>query len=422
MCGIIGFMFPAGLPFDEANATLVKMRDRLLHRGPDDAGSWLDAVAGIAMGHRRLSIVDLSQAGHQPMLSWSGRYVLAFNGEIYNHLEIRRQLDSTGHFSWRGHSDTESLLAAIECWGLERTLKASVGMFALALWDRQERTLILARDRMGEKPLYYGWQNDVLLFGSELKALRSHPSFESEIDRDVMPLYLRHGYIPAPWSIWKDVRKLEPGTWISITAKDQNQFPKAKQYWSLTDEAIKGQLHPFTGAEGDAIDQLERLLNQSISDQMVADVPLGAFLSGGIDSSLVVALMQAQSSRPVKTFTIGFDDSRYNEAEHAKAVAHYLGADHTELYVTHDLAQQVIPLLPQIYDEPFADHSGIPTFLVSQLTRQHVTVSLSGDGGDELFGGYTHYSTFDKWFKKASRIPYSIRQQIALLLKILPLS
>ena len=415
-------MSPVGFHFDEANASLAKMRDRLLHRGPDDAGSWLDTEAGIALGHRRLSIIDPSPAGHQPMASLSGRYVLAFNGEIYNHLEIRRQLDSTGHLSWRGHSDTESLLAAIECWGVERTLKASVGMFALALWDRQERTLILARDRMGEKPLYYGWQSGVLLFGSELKALRAHPSFESEIDRDVVPLYLRHGYIPAPWSIWKNIHKLEPGTWISFTAKDFNQFPKPKQYWSLTDEAIKGQSHPYTGTEHDAIDQLERLLKQSISDQMVADVPLGAFLSGGIDSSLVVALMQAQSSRPVKTFTIGFDDSRYNEAEHAKAVAHYLGTDHTELYVTHDLAQQVIPLLPQIYDEPFADHSGIPTFLVSQLTRQHVTVSLTGDGGDELFGGYAHYSTFDKWFKKASRIPCRIREQIAFLLKTLPLS
>lgn len=422
MCGISGFMSPAGFPFVEANATLVRMRDRLLHRGPDDAGSWLDAEVGIALGHRRLSIVDLSPAGHQPMLSWSGRYVLAFNGEIYNHLEIRRQLDSTGHFSWRGHSDTESLLAAIESWGVERALKASVGMFAIALWDRQERTLILARDRMGEKPLYYGWQGGVFLFGSELKALRAHPNFESEIDRDVVPLYLRHGYIPAPWSMWKNIHKLEPGTWISFTAKDHNQFPNPKQYWSLTDEAIKGQSRTYTGAEGDAIDQLERLLKQSISDQMVADVPLGAFLSGGIDSSLVVSLMQAQSSRPVKTFTIGFDDSRYNEAEHAKAVASHLGTDHTELYVTHDLARQVIPLLPQIYDEPFADHSGIPTFLVSQLTRQHVTVSLSGDGGDELFGGYTHYSTFDKWFKKASRIPYRIREQTALLLKILPLS
>jgi len=454
MCGITGFFNPQGFNLAKGKTALQQMRDRLAHRGPDDAGAWLDAGAGIALGHRRLSIIDLSPAGHQPMVSASGRYVIIYNGEIYNYLELKKELGvspeeyavGSGQWAvggeaepsanrklqtanglptgngWRGKSDTEVLLKGIEKWGLESTLKKCVGMFAFALWDRQERVLTLVRDRMGEKPLYYGWQRGVFLFGSELKALRAHPSFESEIDRDVLPLYIRHGYIPAPWSIWKNIHKLEPGTWISITAKDHNQFPKPKQYWLLTDRAIRGQSHPYTGPEHDAVDQLEGLLKQSISSQMVADVPLGAFLSGGIDSSLVVALMQAQSLRPVKTFTIGFDESRYNEAEHAKAVAKYLGTDHTELYVTHDLARQVIPLLPQIYDEPFADHSGIPTFLVSQLARQHVTVSLSGDGGDELFGGYTHYSTFDNWFKKVSRIPYHARKKIAFLLKLVPLN
>lgn len=414
-------MSPAGFPHDEANATLAKMRERLLHRGPDAAGSWLDAEVGVALGHRRLSILDLSPAGHQPMLSRSGRYVLAFNGEIYNHLEIRRQLDSTGHHTWRGHSDTESLLAAIEVWGLERALKATVGMFAFALWDRQERVLSLARDRMGEKPLYYGWQSGVLLFGSELKALRFHPAFADEIDRDVIPLYLRHGYIPAPWSIWKGIRKLTSGSWISFTAKDLNQQPEPKSYWSLTDEAIKRQSIQYVGSCSDAVNELEKLLLQSISCQSTADVPLGAFLSGGIDSSLVAALMQAQSVRPIKTFTIGFNESGYNEAEHAKAVAKHLRTDHTELYVSHEDALRVIPLLPKIYDEPFADHSNIPTFLVSQLAREHVTVSLTGDGGDELFGGYTHYSTFENWHEKISQLPDFARQKIGAALKILPL-
>ena len=391
MCGITGFMSPAGFPFDEANATLVKMRDRLLHRGPDDAGSWLDAEAGIALGHRRLSIVDLSPAGHQPMVSEFGRYVLAFNGEIYNHLEIRQQLDAAGQVAWRGHSDTESLLAAIQCWGLERTLKASVGMFALALWDREKRTLSLARDRMGEKPLYYGWQGGVFLFGSELKAVRTHPAFESEIDRDVLPLYLRHGYIPAPWSVWRGIRKLTPGTWITVRASDRNSESVPQPYWSFYDAALQGQAGLFAGSDQEAIDALEATLKQAVAGQMVADVPLGAFLSGGIDSSAVVALMQAQSSQRVKTFTIGFAEAGYNEAIHAKAVAAHLGTDHTEMYVTADQAREVIPRLSQMYDEPFGDSSAIPTFLVSQLARQHVTVSLSGDGGDELLGGYGRY-------------------------------
>lgn len=391
MCGLTGFLSPNGFAFIEAKAILTNMRERLLHRGQDDAGSWLDAEAGIALGHRRLSIVDLSPAGHQPMVSSSGRYVLVFNGEIYNHLEIRHQLEIAGQIAWRGNSDTESILAAIECWGFERTLKASVGMFTIALWDRQERVLLLARDRMGEKPLFYGWQCGVFLFGSELKALRAHPAFESEIDRGILPLYLRHGYIPAPLSVWRGIRKLAPGTWITVRSSDRNAEPVPESYWSFHETTVLGRAGRFAGSEHEAINTLEATFKKAVAAQMIADVPLGAFLSGGIDSSAVVALMQSQSSQRVRTFTIGFAESGYNEAVFARAVASHLGTDHTEMCVTSDQAREVIPLLPQMYDEPFGDSSAIPTFLVSQLARNHVTVALSGDGGDELFGGYARY-------------------------------
>ncbi len=408
MCGIIGFINPLGSQAVDAKNSLSFMRDHLVHRGPDDGGIWLDADAGIALGHRRLSVLDLSSEGHQPMVSLSRRFVLVYNGEIYNHLYLRDLLRSTFD-SWRGQSDTETLLVAIECWGFKKALQATVGMFALALWDRQERKLLIARDRMGEKPFYYGWQKGVLLFGSELKALRAHPAFKHEIDRAVIPLYLRHGYIPAPWSIYKGIRKLLPGTWVSFSTKDHDQMPEPRPYWSLTDVVLNGQSNPFKGSEDEAVNELDRRLNQSIAGQSLADVPLGAFLSGGVDSSTVIALMQTQSSRPVKTFTIGFDETGYDEAVHAKAVAKYLGTDHTELYVTSAQAQQVIPKLSQIYDEPFGDSSGIPTHLVSQLARAHVTVSLSGDGGDELFGGYSRYSGFQRWQKRMASVPSPLR-------------
>lgn len=393
MCGLAGFFSPQGFHQAEAAAVVTRMRDSLAHRGPDDAGSWLEGGAGIALAHRRLSILDLSPAGHQPMQSISGRFVLVFNGEVYNHLDIRRKLEKAGQgpTGWRGHSDTETLLAAIEQWGLEQTLRQCVGMFALALWDRQERALSLARDRMGEKPLFYGWQGDVLLFGSELKALRAHPKFRSEIDRNALPAYLRHGYIPAPWSIWRGIRKLTPGCVVRFGGGDLGMLPEPKPYWSLADAVAVGKADPFRGSDKDAIDELERQLRGAVAGQMVADVPLGAFLSGGIDSSTVVALMQAQSSRPVKTFTIGFSEADYNEAEHARAVAKHLGTEHTELYVDAAQARAVIPNLQSMYDEPFGDSSAIPTHLVSHLARQHVAVSLSGDGGDELFGGYGRY-------------------------------
>jgi asparagine synthase (glutamine-hydrolysing) len=396
------------------------MRDSLLHRGPDHAGLWLDADAGIALAHRRLSILDLSAAGHQPMVSASGRYVLVFNGEIYNHLQIRRMLDGEGlkDANWRGHSDTETLLAAIEQWGMERTLRECVGMFALALWDRQERWLSLARDRMGEKPLYYGWQGNTLLFGSELKALQAHPAFRSEIDRNVVPLYLRHGYIPAPWSIWKGIRKLTPGCIVEFRGDRMGELRAPHSYWSLADTISAGQADPFRGSDEEAITAFEQQLSESIAGQMVADVPLGAFLSGGIDSSTVVALMQAQSIRPVQTFTIGFAEDGYNEAEHAKTVAHHLCTEHTELYVTAAQAQEVIPKLATIYDEPFGDASAIPTHLVSQLTRRHVTVSLSGDGGDELLGGYDRYLRVSRLWAHLGRVPPMFRKVGAKVLRL----
>jgi len=421
VCGLTGYYQPDGFRADLAESVVEEMGKRLGYRGPDDAGVWLDSDAGIALTHRRLSILDLSPKGHQPMASISGRYVLVFNGEIYNHLQIRRNLNKFGYQAWRGHSDTETLLAAIEILGFEDALKNAVGMFALALWDRQDRTLRLARDRMGEKPLYYGWQGGVLLFGSELKALRAHPRFLGEIDRDVLPLYLRHGYIPAPWSIYKGIRKLMPGTWVEFAASGRGEVTEPKPYWSLADTITKGQTDVFDGSDKEAIDTLEQQLGQAISGQQLADVPLGAFLSGGVDSSTVVALMQSQSTRPIKTFTIGFNEAGYNEAQHAKAVAKHLGTDHTEFYVTSRQAQEVIPQLPQLYDEPFGDSSAIPTYLVAGLARQQVTVSLSGDGGDELFGGYGRYFNHkaEALWRGGQKIPGILRPTAQIVLRSL---
>ena len=423
MCGLTGFWQPSNFSADAAQVVAKKMAERIAHRGPDDMGVWVDEAAGIALAHRRLSILDLSPAGHQPMVSASGRYVIAFNGEIYNHLEMRLELEQIPPSPpltkwgeviplWRGHSDTETLLAGFEAWGIEATLKKTVGMFAIALWDREERVLTLARDRMGEKPLYYGFQNDTFVFGSELKALKAHPDFVGEIDRDVICLYLRHCYIPAPYSIYKGIKKLLPGTYLQLPfGRDVDELRAAspKVYWSLAEVAAQGVAAPFVGSDADAIAALDSQLKQSIGLQMMADVPLGAFLSGGVDSSTVVALMQAQSVRPVKTFSIGFDEQGYNEAGYARAVAQHLGTDHTELYVSSAEAMQVIPMLGQMYDEPFADSSQIPTFLVAQMARQHVKVSLSGDGGDELFCGYNSSALADNW-GKISKVPFGIRK------------
>ncbi len=413
MCGLTGFWQPGGCRTEDAQVIACRMADALVHRGPDDDGVWMDEGAGLALGHRRLAILDLSPAGHQPMASASDRFVIAFNGEIYNHLTLRQQLASQGAApAWRGHSDTETLLAAFEAWGVEVTLKKVVGMFALALWDRESRTLTLARDRMGEKPLYYGWQGGVFLFGSELKALRAHPAFLGEIHRDALALFLRHNYVPAPHSIYRGIRKLLPGRYLCVRPDSDCAVAQAPTfYWRAYDAASHGARDDLDDAT--AVSALDELLRQSIRGQMLADVPLGAFLSGGVDSSTVVALMQAQASRPVKTFTIGFHEQDYNEAEHAHAVAAHLGCEHTELYVTPEQAMAVVPGLPTLFDEPFADSSQIPTFLVAQLAREHVTVSLSGDGGDELFGGYNRYFWTRRIWQKLDRLPLSIRRALA---------
>lgn len=408
------------------------MADAIHHRGPDDAGQWSDPDAGIGLAHRRLSILDLSPAGHQPMHSLSGRFVILFNGEIYNHLDVRKELENSGRRSichWRGHSDTETLLSGLDAWGIKETLRRSVGMFAMAIWDRDERTLTLARDRMGEKPLYYGWNRGVFLFGSELKALRAFPGFNSEINRDAITLLLRHNCIPTPYSIFRGVFKLWPGAMLSLRhgaatscpweldsppfEPFQNNDITLSWYWSSKEVAEKCQSHPFTGTESEAVVELERVLTEAVQAQQISDVPLGAFLSGGVDSSIIVALMQARADRPVKTFTIGFHEAGYNEAIHAKEVARHLGTDHTELYVTANEAQAVIPRLPAMYDEPFADSSQIPTFLVAQMARQQVTVSLSGDAGDELFGGYNRYLQMHNLWRKIGWLPVGSRQVIA---------
>lgn len=411
MCGFTGVLTNGRF----ADAPLLqRMGNAIAHRGPDDSGEWLDADAGIGLAHRRLSIVDLSPAGHQPMLSPGGRFVIAFNGEIYNHLDLRAALPSV---AWRGHSDTETLLAAFDAFGVEATLARAAGMFAFALWDRSDRSLVLARDRLGEKPLYYGWQGDAFLFGSELKALKIHPAFKRDINRGALTLLLRHNYVPAPHSIYQGIHKLPPGTWLRVRA---GRAAAPVPYWSIKEAAAAGQANPLQGSEGEMIDALEAQLRESIRLQMMADVPLGAFLSGGIDSSTVVALMQTQSARPVKTFTIGFEETGYNEAGYAKAVARHLGTEHTELYVTAAEAQAVIPQLPTLYDEPFSDSSQIPTFLVSRMARQHVTVSLSGDGGDELFGGYNRYFMASALWRKVRWAPHPLRQAAAAVLDAIP--
>ena len=412
MCGIAGFFVPDGLNEDSACQTLAAMTGALAHRGPDDNGAWVDPALGVAFGHRRLSIVDLSPQGHQPMHSACGRYVITFNGEIYNFKTLREELEPRGH-RFRGHSDTEVLLAAVSEWGLDAALGRFNGMFAFALWDRETETVHLVRDRAGEKPLYYAASGRGWLFASELKALHAHPDFRPEIDRDALALFLRRSYIPAPYSIYAGVRKLPPGSVLSISRRTLGRDIEPLEYWSARDVCSSGLASPFTGREADAVDQLDALLRDAVRLRMEADVPLGAFLSGGIDSSLVVSLMQAQSARPIQSFTIGFHHSDFNEAEHAKAVARHLGTAHTELYVTPAEALSVIPRLPRLYDEPFADSSQIPTFLVAQLARRHVTVSLSGDAGDELFGGYTRYVRTAKLWGLVRSVPQVARRTLA---------
>lgn len=416
MCGLAGFFrVSPGNPQD-MQVKLVGMTRQIEHRGPDSDGHWLDAEAGIALGHRRLAIVDVSPAGAQPMLSVSGRWLLAFNGEIYNHQQLRAEIERASSAPvWRGHSDTETLLAGFDVWGIESTLKKCIGMFAFAVWDKDNQSLTLGRDRLGEKPLYYGLQGQrseaVFLFGSELKALRAHPTFAADICPQSLGSFLQNVAVGGAQTIYKNIYKVPPGTLVAISR--QRFEPSVRRYWSLQDVAVQGVAQPFNGSAIQAVDALEELLKNAVSQQMMGDVPLGAFLSGGVDSSTIVALMQAQSKLPVKTFSIGFAEDAYNEAEYAKAVATHLGTEHTDLYVTPQQARDVIPHLPTLYDEPFADSSQIPTFLVSQMTKKHVTVALSGDAGDELFAGYNRYLLTASLWPKLSRVPQSFRSAVA---------
>lgn len=413
MCGITGFFDPFPSETREnLQSTLERMSAALAHRGPDDSGLWLDEMRGIGLGFRRLAILDLSPTGHQPMISADGRYVMVFNGEVYNFGEVRAELQAQGR-AFRGTSDTEVLLEAICVWGLEDALAKFNGMFAFALWDRRQNQLSLVRDRMGVKPLYYGWAGQCLLFGSELKSLHANPAFLAEIDRDALTLYLRHNYIPSPHSIYSAIRKLPPGAILTLDSTTRPGAETITSYWSAGDAIRSSRIDPFSGDETQAADELEGLLTESIGLRMLADVPLGAFLSGGIDSSTLVALMQKISPIPVQTFSIGFNEFGYDEAGYARAVAAHLGTEHTELYITSEQARAVIPNLARMYDEPFANSSQIPTFLVSRLARQHVTVSLSGDGGDEMFGGYNRYAWVEQIWRKLGWLPAPARSLMA---------
>lgn len=406
MCGIAGLLdFRRSLGAERLAAVAAGMSLAIPHRGPDDEGVWTDDEAGVALSHRRLSIIELSDDGHEPMLSADGRYVLVFNGEIYNHRELRDRLDRR----FRGGCDAETLVEAVARWGLRETLERADGMFAFAVWDRQERLLSLARDRLGEKPLYYGWVAGQFLFGSELKALRAHPNFDRELDRDALTLYLRHTYVPAPWTIYDSVRKFPAGSMLTVPADDPSSRPQPTSYWSVLEAARRGLENPLDTSEKEAVDELEELLLRTVRSRMLSDVPVGAFLSGGIDSSSVVALMQEVSKRPVRTFTIGVREQGFDEAGYAAKIASHLGTDHTEVYVTADEARGIIPELPRIYDEPFADSSQIPTTLVSDVAAGHVKVALSGDGGDEVFGGYVRYQFGETVWDRLQRVPAPLR-------------
>ena len=419
MCGVAGFWARNGWPREAADA-LRGMTRALRHRDPDGEGYWHDAVAGIGLGHRRLAIIDLSADGHQPMTSATGRFVIAFNGEVYNFLDLRAELERQGS-AFRGHSDTEVMLGAIERWGLGRAVERFVGMFAFALWDAAEHSLYLVRDRLGEKPLYYTWSGSTLLFGSELKALRACPWWRGEVDRDILALYMRYHYVPAPYSIYRGVHKVRPGTILLFrSSAPPGTAAEQCQYWSAKEAVDQARAAPLLESGTDVVDALDSLLRRVIRREMIADVPLGAFLSGGIDSSTVVSLMQAQSDRPVRTFTIGFAERRYDEAIYARAVATQLGTDHTELYLGPADLLAVVPRMPMIYDEPFGDSSQLPTALLAALTRQHVTVSLSGDGGDELFGGYERYRRGRLLRQVLGRVPGPLRRGLAWMARAAP--
>ena len=411
MCGLFGFIREDGFVSGE-NVTAIVERclSTMAHRGPDGTGFWIDAEAGVAFGHLRLSVIELSNLGAQPMQSKSGRYVIIYNGEIYNFLSLRRELEACGHV-FEGHSDTSVLLAGFEQWGIVETCRRANGMFAFALWDRHERNLTLARDHFGQKPLYYGWMGDTLLFASELKPIVAHSAFRGEIDRNAMHLFLRHGYVPHPRSIWSGISKLVPGSIVTFSPADLAGLskPDVVPFWSAAAIAAEGLANPFYGNTDSAADELERLLSDAVRQCMVSDVPIGVFLSGGIDSSLITALMQKQSTQPARSFSIGYADRTYDESRHAAAVARHLGTDHTELLVRERDALDLIPSLPDMFDEPFADSSQIPTHLVAKLARTHVTVSLSGDAGDELFAGYNRYVWGRSLARGIDTVPAALR-------------
>ena len=418
MCGFAGLLTTAGGSRDTLAEHARRMSNALAHRGPDDSGVWADEDAGVALGFRRLAILDLSPQGHQPMCSASGRFVVAFNGEIYNFGDLRRELESHGH-RFRGHSDTEVILAAFEQWGIRAAVRRFAGMFAIAVWDAEQRALSLIRDRLGKKPLYVYSEPGLISFGSELKALMTGPAFDRALDHDGLASYFRYLCVPAPKTIFRRTIKLRPAHLLTVTDATA-ALPTAECYWSLHEAARSGLEHPIEGTEADAVNELEGLLGDAVRCRLRSDVPLGALLSGGIDSSLVVALMQEASARPVKTFTIGFREEAFNEAPHAARVAGYLGTDHTELLLTGEDARSVVPRLPEIFDEPFADPSQLPTLLVSQLARRHVTVALCGDGGDELFGGYNRYVYGTRVLPRVNRIPRPIRQYVGAGLQSVP--
>ncbi len=410
MCGIAGFTKAD----NNWQKNIEAMNARMLHRGPDAGGFWKDDNGEVVLGHRRLSIIDLSETGSQPMLSNSGRFAIAYNGEVYNYKELSEKLIKEGFVkSFRGTSDTEVLLESFEAYGIEDTLKFIKGMFAIALFDREKKTILLARDRVGEKPLYYGFLDGRFIFASEIGEISAYEGFKATLNTEILPTYFAHGYIPAPYTIYKEFNKLMPGTYLLYDCKSEKY--ETKTYWSMEEAAVKGQTNPFKGTEEEATDELERLLKDSIKGQMHADVPVGAFLSAGIDSSTVVSLMQEINPGKVKSFTIGMPVKEFNEAEVAKEIAAHLGTEHTELYITEDDAKQVIPKLGYMFGEPFADSSQIPTYLVSKMTREHVTVSLSGDGGDELFTGYNVYSNVSHIWDRAKKVPYIVRKPVSVL-------
>jgi asparagine synthase (glutamine-hydrolysing) len=411
MCGFAGLLTAAGYGADDLRAHAERMIGPITHRGPDDSGTWTDEQAGVALGFRRLAIIDLSPHGRQPMTSASGRFVMVFNGEVYNFRELRHDLERRG-CRFRGHSDTEVILAAFEEWGIRDSIGRLIGMFAIAVWDADRRELSLVRDRLGKKPLYVYREPGLVTFGSELKALVAGPSFDRTIDRAALASYLRYLYVPAPRSIFERAIKLPPAHILTL-ADPAAPLPSAEPYWSLRDVAREGLARPLEVPEAYAINELDGLLADAVQRRMYSDVPLGALLSGGVDSSTVVALMQEASARPVKTYTIGFVEEEFDEATHAARVARHLGTDHTELLLTGGDAQAMIPRLPEIFDEPFGDPSELPTLLVSQLARRHVTVALSGDGGDELFGGYNRYVYGTRVLPRVTRVPAAVRQLVA---------